>query len=119
MLPVVTRDDQGRWAVRVQAKADLAPLVDLARHRGAADVTGTANWDNWRYVQNGREAWELARATPRADAVVDQWINWDAVGDSPGSDRTPYLARRAFELGSVVWVAQDLGDRNLNRAPGR
>jgi hypothetical protein len=39
--------------------------------------------------------------------------------DAPKVTWTPYIARRAFGMGSVTWVAQDLGDRVLTQAIGR
>ncbi len=32
-------------------------------------------------------------------------------------EKTPYIARRPYELGAVVWVAQDLGNGSLIAAP--
>ncbi len=66
----------------------------------------------------------MFRAQPKKDAVVDEWINWDGTADKPGYDNTPYIARRAFGMGSVTWVAQDLGSPRLRsiadpREPGR
>jgi hypothetical protein len=38
--------------------------------------------------------------------VVDSWIDWKQ--DKTYSDATPYLARQAYGLGEVTWVAQPL-----------
>jgi hypothetical protein len=44
---------------------------------------------------------------------VDEWVQWD----QPDKPHAPYIARHRYGLGSVTWVAQDLGDPNItNRA---
>ena len=55
--------------------------------------------DPWEPLR-GR-SYPLAKASLREGAVVNQWC-----ADEPSS---PYLARWVVGLGSVTWVAQDLG----------
>jgi len=100
MLPINWQEG-GQFKVTIQPKADLHPLMDMAR-RKHPDMKGGANWDI-----NG--PFPMARATTRPSAVVDQWIDWN--GD--GKDMTPYLARVPYGMGSVTWVAQDLGDPKI------
>ena len=60
-------------------------------------------------------AFKTARAKAKDDATVVDWINWAA----KGSDYSPWLVRRPLGLGSVTWVAQNLGDSQLSLAtPG-
>ena len=59
--------------------------------------------DPWDAVKG---PFTVARADAKTGAVVDEWVQWD----DKGADRTPYLVRKAYGLGAVTWVAQDLGD---------
>lgn len=97
MLPILWQRD-GVPQVSVQTKTDLEPLKTLAawKLRSIARPVAKPPVGPFRF----------ARATALPDAIVDEWIDWDA----QGTDRTPYIARHPYGLGSVTWVAQDLGD---------
>lgn len=98
MLPIRWQEN-GEWKVSVQPRADLKPLSLLARKSvGAA----APRWDI-------PGPFPTARATTRPSAVVDAWVDWDA----EGKESSPYVARIPCGLGSVTWVAQDLGDPKL------
>ena len=89
----------------VAARGTFEPLQGMAlspdptgRSDGVGDATG-----QWA---RQRPPYQMARATPRPGSVVEDWIDWSP--DRTGSDRSPYLARRAVGLGQVTWVAQPL-----------
>jgi len=98
MLPIVWQQD-GQWRVANADKADAQPLSGLGKWR-------QPNRPAWP----GKGPFTFARATTRPSAVVSEWIDWKA--DS--SDRTPYIARMGYGLGSITWVAQDLSLPSLN-----
>ena len=58
---------------------------------------------------NLKPPFRFARATAKPGAIVTDWITWSA------SDLSPYVVRQPIGLGSVTWVAQDLGDPSLTR----
>ena len=86
----------------VSTKTDLEPLRGLARSPDLSNGLGSAT-DDWT---RARPPFQLARATARPGAVVEDWIDWKQ--DGSYADATPYLARRAAGLGQVTWVAQPL-----------
>jgi hypothetical protein len=94
MLPILWDADD---PVTIHLKDNLEPLLSLAKYRHE-DMGG----QYWHL----RGKFPFARAKPKANAVVDEWITWD----DKGKDRTPYIARIPYGLGSVTWVAQDLGN---------
>jgi len=84
-------------------KNDLSPLKDIAQRQRSPvqPVAGEPGpWDRLR------GPFRIAFAKARPEALVDHWITWDAAG----KEFSPYIARIPFGLGSVTWVAQDLGD---------
>ncbi len=98
LLPVKVRD------LSLAERSKLDPLPDWSVSRGiAADPSPI-----WRRLEAIKQ-FQTGRATATDDAMVEDWIDWK--GD--GSDLTPFLARRPLGLGSVTWVAQDLGDPML------
>jgi hypothetical protein len=99
LLPVELSD-----AAMVNCKT-LDPLPKLARPSDA-HVSDDQFW----LQMAGQHQFQFAHARARGDAIVSEWIDWQ--GD--GSDRTPFIARRAWGLGSVTWVAADLGDPQLS-----
>ncbi len=110
LLPV---DVQG-----VATKTDFEPLRSMAHAPDMADFQpadpqpgilpylaqgADARGDAWSRV---RPPFQMARATARPGAVVEDWIDWKQ--DGTYADATPYLCRRAAGLGQVTWVAQPL-----------
>ncbi len=67
------------------------------------DAPGASAVNEWTH---DRSPFQMTRATARAGAVVDDWIDWKQ--DGSYADATPYLARKAVGLGQVTWVAQPL-----------
>ena len=85
----------------VGTKSTFEPLKGMAR---AVDVTDVGDATNdW---VRARPPYQMARATARPGAVVEDWIDWKE--DGSNADATPYLVRRAVGLGQVTWVAQPL-----------
>lgn len=99
MLPILWQENGG-WKVSIKTKPNLEPLPTMAR---------------WRYTANRPPSWDMkgdfpfAHAIAKPSAVVDELITWDA----DGKDQTPYIARIPYGLGSVTWVAQDLGNPKI------
>ena len=100
MLPIAWKED-GQWKVSIKEKDNLEPLTTIAK---------------FKVKPSPANAWKLkgtpfARGAAKPEAVVDSddWIQWDEKGD----DRTPYIARGPYGLGSVTWIAQDLGDPTI------
>ena len=108
----------------IDALADLLPIdsasVTMADHKtldplwnftGPRLANGRRDkplWNHWAEM-GALHPFKFARATPVGNAVVQDWINWP--DGTP--NRTPWLVRRGIGLGSVTWVAQDLGDPAL------
>jgi hypothetical protein len=89
----------------ISTKSNFEPLQSMAHPRGnERDMdpfrTAIASWSR------SQGPYQMARATARPGAVVDQWIDWKQ--DKSNTDATPYLARKAYGLGQVTWVAQQL-----------
>jgi hypothetical protein len=95
MLPVSKIEGIGE-------KEDLMPLRRLARSRISDDMRVPDPFSNVK------TPYRFARAVARPNAVVDEWITW-----ATPEDITPYIVRMPYGLGSVTWVAQDLGDPSL------
>ncbi len=102
LLPIDPRE------VTMVEHKSLAPLSTLAAPRNANGRRERAPWVFWDRIA-GSNAFKFAKATPGEKALVEDWIDWPG----PKPTRTPWLARRAVGLGSVTWVAQDLGDPAL------
>jgi hypothetical protein len=94
MLPV---DVQG-----LATKSNFDPLMSMAKPRDP-DPLFNSPADTWSHTTG---PYQMARSTARPGAVVNDWIDWKQ--DGSNSDATPYLARKAYGLGEVVWVAQPL-----------
>ncbi len=88
--------------------ATLQPLSGLAGPRLPNGRREKPMWGNWGRLA-ATHPFRFARATPVEKAVVEDWIDWP--DGTP--KKTPWLARRGIGLGSVTWVAQDLGDPAL------
>jgi hypothetical protein len=99
MLPVQWKEN-GEWKINVKEKDNLEPLISLAHAKN------NEPWPKTTWNMTGKFA--FARATTKPAAVVEpgDWIRWD----EDGKDQSPYIARIAYGLGSVEWVAQDLGN---------
>lgn len=144
MLPVQVYDAGGDWAIEVRGKPDLEPLPTLAQPRFLlAREAMLRRAGAWKFVSGRRESWEFGKAKARPDALVTQWITWPpppspatmpatapAIGPTTGPatmpatapappppELTPFIARRAYGLGAVTWVAQNLGDPTLGGDP--
>jgi hypothetical protein len=78
---------------------DLNPLRRMA-NPGAANPPRRNPWDALQ------GPFRVARATAKPDTIVEEWVQWDTKGE----DRTPYIVRAPYGLGSVTWIAQDIGD---------
>ena len=87
----------------VQDEQDLSPLREMAQPENRTIERTPGEVDPWARL---RGPYRIARATPKPGAVVDEWVYWNA----SHSDFSPYIARVPYGLGSVTWVAQDLGD---------
>jgi len=102
MLPIVWQEGNAS-KVKIEPKNNMLPLSLMAgRKHENIPLGAAARWDL-------KGPFPLARATTRPSAVVDEWIDWK----DDGKDLTPYLARAPYGLGSVTWIAQDLGDPKL------
>jgi hypothetical protein len=88
----------------VDQKDDLMPLTALANPPESFAQFA-------EHFKAPPPPYRFVRATAKPSAVVDQWITWKSVDDV-----TPYLVRSPYGLGSVTWVAQDLGDPSLTRS---
>ena len=96
--------------LKVDSKTDFEPLRSLAVPKDTDPV------------QTLDQAWgkavgpfQMVRATPRPGSVVNAWIDWKQ--DGSNTDATPYLARKAYGLGQVAWVAQPLGVETVPSNP--
>src|SRR5450432_84001 len=83
----------------VDQKDDLLPLSAMASPSESPTDA----------FANLKPPFRFARATAKPGAIVTDWITWSA------SDLSPYIVRQPIGLGSVTWVAQDLGDPSLTR----
>lgn len=103
LLPVTfPAFDEGHPPLRGMVdRMDLHPLRGLVMN----DPKIAALWDRVK----GPYQVALARAKP--NAIVEQWMEWSSSAHPPGLPaRTPWLVRQVYGLGTVTWVAQDLGE---------
>lgn len=98
LLPVVV---QG-----IEEKNDLSPLKELMMPSSAsrASVVDSAG------IDATKPPFRFARAKAKPNAIVAEWIHWN-----DPKDVSPYIVRMPYGLGSVTWVAQDLGDPTMPR----
>ena len=102
MLPVKVNE--------IVDKKDLMPLAALAMPQQGQTPDQAPIESNLRRIWSMTGQFRVARAEldpAKKNVVVAEWIEWDPKNKS---DRTPYIARMGYGLGSVTWVAQDLGD---------
>jgi hypothetical protein len=115
MLPVHLTGPDGKPVVEIVSRQDPEPLHHIATDpmRGAVrdgdPLKRASVVDRWRFIIQ-QTPFRVARAPLKSDALVEEWVEWSP---QEGGGRTPYIARNAYGLGSVTWVAQDLGDRTL------
>lgn len=110
MLPVHLTGVDGKPVAEVVNRDNPEPLHRIA----TAPIRQTASGDNnkqiadrWRFMPG---PFGVARAPLKSDALIEEFVDWTP---EQGGGRTPYIARNAWGLGSVTWVAQNLGDRTL------
>ncbi len=141
MLPVVAKQGPS-WldSFRGRARPNLQPLVTIAQadSKQLNDMPVLERYRNWDRIAKSGRTFEMFQAAPTPDAVVDAWIDWNddqmpgdpapaapsagAPSTRPASaERSPYIARKMYGLGTVTWVAHNLGDPSLmfNQARGR
>jgi len=94
LMPVIVSD--------IENRSGIVEIRDIYRTRTGLELANLVALGPIR----------LARSTPKSDTVVSRWITWNP----ETSDRSPYIARRAYGLGAVTWVAQNLGDPALTSA---
>jgi hypothetical protein len=104
MLPVVVNS--------VDDHKGLAPLAQMAMpqegmSRNLAGLTALQNTTRAAWARGNAQPFRVARAEAKDGTVVEEWVDWDPANKK---DRYPYLVRMGYGLGSVTWVAQDLGD---------
>lgn len=111
MLPVQLKDADGKWLLESINRADPEPLHTIATEPlGALDLRQRGmSTDLWHLLP---KPFRVTRAVARTDAFVEAWVDWT---EAEGGGRSPYIARSAFGLGSVTWVAQDLGAPTVAR----
>lgn len=107
MLPVLYKGADDKWLVEVLDKKEPEPLHRIAVEPTRRLTDLQRGNDNWHLIPG---PFRIARAVPREDVVVDEWVQWDK---EQGGGRSPFLARNAYGLGAVTWVAQDLGDEKI------
>jgi hypothetical protein len=115
MLPVHLKAPDDKWVAEVINRDDPEPLHRIATARivdNASDPDPDIRAsrliaDNWNRMKG---PFRVARAPLKNDAVAEEWVEWKP---EHGGGRTPYIARNAVGLGSVTWVAQNLGDRTI------
>ena len=105
MLPVELKGADEKWLIEMVDREKPEPLHTLATEpMRSLDLAQKANSvDLWNQLKG---PFKIARATARNDAFVEAWVDWT---EPEGGGRSPYIARKAYGLGSVAWVAQDLG----------
>ena len=114
MLPVHLTGPDGKPVAEVVNRNDTEPLHRIATEPIRAAAGGdnrkwSGNADRWHLI-TAQTPFRVARAPVKGDALVETWVDWTP---EEGGGRTPYIARNAHGLGSVTWVAQDLGDRSI------
>ncbi|HET6248415.1 MAG TPA: hypothetical protein VFE47_12005 [Tepidisphaeraceae bacterium] len=117
LLPVETKDANGNWQITFGEKKTLVDEKKAAPGSPERDalavlaqpVSYTLKVNTYWHLldADGKNPIKIARPKLRANSVVEVWEPWSA------KEKTPYLVRAPRGLGSVTWVAQDLGDKAL------
>lgn len=113
MLPVHLTGPDGKPVVDVVNRNVPEPLRRIATEpirAAAGSDDGKRIADRWHLI-TAQTPFRVARAPLKGDALVEAWVDWKP--EEGGGAKTPYIARNAVGLGSVTWVAQDLGDRSI------
>ena len=111
LLPIELKDAGGDWQIEMRDRASLEPIRTIAQIRTTdlrADDLKSRQKLDWDSIEK-KGPFKVAFARLKPDAVGEQWIDWK----NDGSEVSPWLARRALGLGSISWVAQDLGNAAL------
>jgi hypothetical protein len=111
MLPVELASPDGKALVEMIERVEPEPIHTLATEpvRQLQDNQRSNSPDNWwRLTEKG--PMKVARALAKTDAYVEAWVQWTP---EEGGGRSPYIARSAYGLGSVTWVAQDLASPSV------
>jgi hypothetical protein len=116
LLPIKPSSAPGaQWSVKLEDRASWDVFKRIIDNRAQGN-----DWADKGKDKDAITTWtspvppmRVARVRPTADAVVEDWIRWDTT-DAATGPLTPWLARRGVGLGSVTWVAQNLGDKNLS-----
>jgi len=101
MLPVEVQS--------IEKTKDLTALKRMTKQKFWDPAGGELlpTWDD-----AGHGPFDIATAVVKPGAVVDEY-------EQDGQKGRPYLVRGSFGMGTVTWVAQDLGDMVLTgRGPG-
>jgi hypothetical protein len=111
LLPIELKSAAGDWQVQFRDREKLYPIRELAEYHTRkvdllADRLKRDQRTNWDLLEKERGPFSFAHAKRREGAIGEYWIDWK--GDS--SDMSPWIARRALGMGSVTWVAQELGN---------
>lgn len=89
----------------------LSPLREMAESMPfPGNAPGAPRRNPWLSYQ---KPFSIATAEPKPGAVVDRYADRVA-NPSKRDDQTPWLVRMPYGYGSVVWVGQDLGSRELS-----
>lgn len=103
LLPVrYPRYGEGEGAIQgIHDRTDGEPLATLAKNYYLLG----APWSKVKLANVG-----VAEALP--GSLVTTWVDWSKT-DQPLPARTPFIVRRPMGLGSVTWVAVDLGNTQV------
>jgi hypothetical protein len=83
---------------------DLTPLKRITADRAELAIAVKSRLPEWKDVDKG--PYEIAIGKPKPHTVVVETEEKDGAG-------RPWLVRGALGMGTVTWVAQDLGDLKL------
>lgn len=122
LLPVtLPRFGTGPDAIQgVAEKHDRPPLYEMMMESVPARATTLERSTMVTRIEAGwrraRPPFKLGLAEARPGAHVLRWIDWPTKPGEPPL-RTPYIVRDTYGMGSVTWVAQDLGDPAVSAIP--
>jgi hypothetical protein len=116
MLPVVARTGAGpaaASAIRLRQKTG----VDHVSNVISASAPGGFSLAVWDALQKSGRTFEVADAVARPDAMVDAWVTWAPAAAGRAEERSPFIVRRAYGMGAVTWVGQNLGSADVLVGP--